>query len=167
MRQKTLILSKSNNSATALIHRWVNVLFANKIWFMLSPLGWDRYGAGSLWCTKRSQVVNCLHLEFHPSTRPLLVCYSLSYFYPTSILLVFFVCFVELHLIIKVTYKVVSIHPIQPLWPPESIKPRSTLCCYFHFLLLVSIWKLEFHPPSPVCSLDLSEYMCISISIMR
>ena len=85
MRQKTLILSKSNNSATALIHRWVNVLFANKIWFMLSPLGWDRFGAEWLWCTKRSQVVNCLHLEFHPSARPLLVCYPASYFYPVPL----------------------------------------------------------------------------------
>ena len=89
MRQETLILSKSNNSATALIHRWVNVLFANKIWFMLSPLGWDRYGAEWSWCTKRSQVVNCLHLEFHPSARLLLVCYFVSYFYPTSVLLIF------------------------------------------------------------------------------
>ena len=73
-------------------------------------------------------------------------------------------CIVYLHLIIKVTYKVVSIHPVHPLWPPEPIKPRSNICCHFHFLLLVSIWKLGFLPPSPISSLDLSEYMCLMIS---
>ena len=52
---------------------------------MLSPLGWDRYGAEWSWCTKRSQVVNCLHLEFHPSARLLLVCYPVSYFYPVPL----------------------------------------------------------------------------------
>ena len=90
---KKIVLRKCNKrrrswakaTTQPLIHRRVNLLFANKIWSMLSPLGWDRYGAESSCSTKRSQVVNCLHLEFHPSARPLLVCYSVSYFYPVPL----------------------------------------------------------------------------------